>query len=571
MAAYFRRLMTTGRSRVLAWSALSGCLWALAWPAIGGVTLAAFVAWLPLLHAERLHDRRTAGRERAFVPYVLLAVLVWNAAGSWWFFCVSEPLGTRLASGLSPMVVNSLLMLIPWWLKRGTQRLLGPRVAWPAFLCFWLAFEHLHHDWDLQWPWFSLGNVFGTRPAWIQWYEYTGMLGGSLWVLLVTFFLDRAISIWPSGRRAVILPAGMAALLVVAPMAISILHFRDHPAGTAEAVEVVVVQPCIDPYSEKFGGLDPMDQLERMLALAAPEMTDTTALVVMPETALQEGATVDLSGTRPVFKGLWVNSIGQAASTKRLVQFQAMHPRTALLTGMSADMLYSGNTKAPPTARPLFAEEGLPPGEQRWFEAYNAALFLPAQGQVEVYYKSKLVAGVELMPYEEVLGYLGEYMVDLGGTSGSLGVQAEREVFVDRSGALRIVPAICYESVFGEHVAAHVRNGGNLIAVLTNDAWWGDTPGYRQHLAFSSIRAIETRRDVVRSANTGVSCFIDQRGVVHRPAPWWKATAIRGTVRLNDRLTFFVRHGDLVGRTALVLSAVWLVSLLVPFSRRHRS
>ena len=559
------------RAHVLLWSAFSGLLWALAWPAVGGVTFLAFVAWLPLLHAERLHDKRTAGRKRAFVPYVLLAVFIWNAACSWWFFGVSEPLGTRLVSGLAPMTVNSLLMVLPWWLKRVTKRAAGGAVANVAFIIFWLAFERLHHGWDLQWPWFSLGNVFGTQPHWIQWYEVTGMLGGSLWVLLVTFFTDRAILRSRNSRNGLLREVSVAAFLLIVPPSISIWRFNSIRVQEGTAIEAVVVQPNIDPYNEKFGGVEAMQQLERMLTLAETAITDSTVLVVMPETALQEGAYLDMSDGEPVYHGLWENAIDQARSTIRLKQFQQQHPRTALLTGMSADQLYPRGIDPPPSARPLFNEEGLPPGEQRWYEAFNAALFLPAVGPVEVYNKSKLVAGVESMPFESVLGYLGDFAVDLGGVSGSLGKQEEREVLVDASSGIKLVPAICYESVFGEHVAAHVRNGGNLIAVITNDGWWGDSPGYHQHLTFSSIRAIETRRDVVRSANTGISCFVDRKGIIHQPTAWWVPTAARRTVYLNNELTFFVRNGDLIGRTAVVLALLMLPALFVLRSRRERA
>ena len=563
--------MRITRARIAAWAALSGLLWALAWPAIGGLTFLAFVAWLPLLYAERLHDERTADRKRSFMPYVWLAVFLWNALTSWWFFGVSEPLGTRLVSGLAPMTVNSLLMLVPWWLKRVTRRITGTTRSNLAFIIFWLAFERLHHGWDLQWPWFSLGNVFGSQPHWIQWYEVTGMLGGSLWVLLITFFLDRAILQFRTSRLALLRNASAAAFLLIFPPAISIWRFNTISTGTGVAVEVVVVQPSIDPYTEKFGGVDAMDQLERMLALAAEAMTDSTHLVVMPETALQEGAYLDMSGPVPVYHGLWENAIDGARSTQRLETFQQEHPNAALLTGMSADLLYPTQVKPPASARPLFNEEGLPPGEQRWYEAYNAALFLPVQGPVEVYNKSKLVAGVESMPFEEVLGYLGDFAVDLGGVSGSLGTQEEREVLLDPASGIKVVPAICYESVFGEHVAAHVRNGGNLIAVITNDAWWGDSPGYHQHLTFSTIRAIETRRDVVRSANTGISCFVDRKGVIHSPTAWWVPTAERRTVYLHDDLTFFVRHGDVIGRAAVVLALLILPALLVLRIRRKRA
>ena len=106
--------MIPTRSRIVLWSALSGVLWALAWPAVGGMAPLALVAWLPLLHAERLHEQRTAERPRSFVPYVLLAVFIWNFLCSWWFFCVSEPFATKLTSVAAPVLVNTLLMSIHW-------------------------------------------------------------------------------------------------------------------------------------------------------------------------------------------------------------------------------------------------------------------------------------------------------------------------------------------------------------------------------------------------------------------------------------------------------------------------
>ena len=139
----------------------------------------------------------------------------------------------------------------------------------------------------------------------------------------------------------------------------------------------------------------------------------------------------------------------------------------------------------------------------------------------------------------------------------------------DKTHALGLIPAICYESVFGEHIAAHVRNGGNLIAIITNDGWWADSPGYRQHLSFASIRAIESRRDVVRSANTGISCFVDRTGVIHQATPWWVPTAIRGSVHLNNELTFYVRHGDQLGRVAIVFAVLLLLLSLARLVKKR--
>ncbi len=558
--------MPASRSRILLWSSLSGLLWALAWPAIGGLTPLAFVAWLPLLHAERLHNERTVGRKRAFTPYVIPALFIWNLACSWWFWCVSEPVATKLISVSAPVLVNTCFMLVPWWLKRAVRRSMGEHQATIAFVLFWIAMERLRHSGDLQWPWFSMGNVFATWPMWVQWYEFTGMLGGSLWVLLVNLFVYRVITDRAGRRRWMIATLAMIAL----PLIVSLMMFGAYPMHQGRSVEVVVVQPNVDPYNEKFlGAAAALDQLEHMLAQADAAITDSTVLVLMPETALQEGATVDMSSGVLRLNGLWENDLMASRSAQRIERFQSMHPHVAVLTGMSSDYLFPTKAALPVTARPLFRMEPGTMAPQRFYESYNAAMFMPVQGPVRAYHKSKLVAGVELVPFEELLGPLHDLSVDLGGTSGSLGQQVQRSVLSDPASGIAVVPAICYESVFGEHVAAHVLNGGNCIAIITNDAWWSDSPGYKQHLSFASLRAIETRRDIARSANTGISCFVDQRGVMRQATVYGTPDAQRGRIYLNDDITFFVRHGDVIGRAAMAAGLLLLLVVVIRAVRRR--
>src|SRR5574343_444659 len=73
---------------------------------------------------------------------------------------------------------------------------------------------------------------------------------------------------------------------------------------------------------------------------------------------------------------------------------------------------------------------------------------------------------------------------------------------------LKLAPAVCYESVYGDFMAKYIRSGAEVICIITNDGWWGNTPGHRQHLAYAKLRAIETRKQIIRSANTGISCFV---------------------------------------------------------------
>jgi apolipoprotein N-acyltransferase len=113
-------------------------------------------------------------------------------------------------------------------------------------------------------------------------------------------------------------------------------------------------------------------------------------------------------------------------------------------------------------------------------------------GTIQIYHKSKLVPGVEKMPWPAVFKYIEKFAIDLGGISGSLGMQEERVAFFTQDKKFAAGPIVCYESVYGEYVGEYVKKGANFLAIITNDGWWGDTPGYRQHLQYGALRAIET-------------------------------------------------------------------------------
>jgi apolipoprotein N-acyltransferase len=148
-------------------------------------------------------------------------------------------------------------------------------------------------------------------------------------------------------------------------------------------------------------------------------------------------------------------------------------------------------------------------------------------------------------------------------------VDRERTVFTRPADSLKIAPVICYESVFGSYVTQYIRKGANLIFVITNDGWWGNTPGHRQHFTFSQLRAIETRRSIARSANTGISAFIDQRGDVFQKTKYWEPAVIRQVINANNKITFYVKYGDYIARLSAFV-AVFLLLIAISFRLRKK-
>jgi len=328
-------------------------------------------------------------------------------------------------------------------------------------------------------------------------------------------------------------------LLIICPMIISLTRFN-HYAEKSDPVDIVVIQPNIDPY-RKFVAIPSMEQTAIQLSEAARVSDSTVDYFVAPETSINNN--------------IWMDEIDYVPDIKLIRQFLQQYPGAKYVVGIQCYRRFYPGEQLTANARPI-------PSGEFYYDSYNAAIQLDSTSNVPFYFKSKLVVGVEKMPYAKYLKFLEKLTLRLGGTFRGWGTQEDRGTFVSSVDSTRVAPVICYESVFGEFVNGYIKNGANLIFVVTNDGWWGDTPGYHQHNAFSSVRAIETRRSVARSANTGISCFINQRGEVLKKITWWKRGAIRETLNANDYLTFYVRYGDYIGRTARFF-ALLVVLLLV--------
>ncbi|MDQ2795233.1 MAG: apolipoprotein N-acyltransferase [Bacteroidota bacterium] len=536
------------------------------WPTALTVPLL-FVAWVPYLLLERRLTREGARKGRVFAHTYLL-LLLWNALTTWWVSYASLP------AGIAAVVLNALLMCLPLMAFRQTHKRLGYRWGYTLLPVYWIAFEQLHLHWDITWPWLTLGNGFAAAPGWVQWYEYTGFLGGSVWLWVVNLLVfsvlirnyelkikndfrngnrDNQTSVLSKQPFLIFNSQFLIPLLaILLPIGISYLIGATYQEKGPTA-EVVVVQPNFDPYVEKFEGgpkFVPYDeQLTRMLALSEQHLTPATRLIIWPETALEEP--------------YWESSLESHPKIRRIREWLGRHPGVALLTGITTLGSYPNKDAASETARYR--------DDLGYYDFFNSgAYFADASARVVLYHKSRLVPGVEKVP--PLLVSLVSH-IDLGGTVGSVGTQPERTVYPAPANApaLRVAPVICYESIYGDFVNQYPGNGATLLGLFTNDAWWHDSPGYRQLLSYGQLRCIETRRDLARSANTGFTGFLNQKGEITQREPAWVPTASRALVHLNDEVTFYARYGELIGRGAQLLAVLGLLAAMVLGWNRQRA
>lgn len=516
-------------------SLISGVLLSLSWPTYG-IPFFIFVALVPLMFAE--HDIRlfTTLRYKGWrifgVSY--LAFLVWNSVATGWLYNSQTPDGSpSLMAVLFPVLVNSLLYAIVFATYSFFKKHKGTYWGLTFFVVIWLCFEKFHLEWELSWAWLNLGNVFAEYPQWIQWYDTLGATGGSLWVLLINVFIFYTIRIWQAGRKIKTLLKNtfICMLLIGVPMLVSAIQYMsfDEKENVIGQVEVLLLQPDVDPYTEKYHK-DSLQITRELLSLAKVSPNVNIDLFLAPETALPGLGSFSETGIE--YSGI----LGEVK------KFIGQYPKSVFVLGISSHRFFSVN-EAPKNALVL---------ENIAIENYNSAIQVSQNNFSKIYHKGKLVPGVEIFPYIDVLKpVLGNAMLNFGGTVASLGADDARKVFSNPYNSMKVAPIICYESVYGDFVAEYVRKGANLLTIMTNDSWWGVSEGHRQLLSYARLRAIETRKEVVRAANSGISAHIDALGNIKESTLYGDNTALYVKVNLYEGETFYTRAGDWVSRLAI--------------------
>ena len=512
--------------------------------------LLALIGFVPLLCMDRIVTM--LGRKKVWI-YHYSAFVLWNAITTFWV-C-----NATVGGGLFAIFANAFQMSLVFGLFRLSRKKFSGSLPYIFLAVAWIAWERFYFDAEISWPWLVLGNAF-ARTTWaIQWYEFTGALGGSLWVWacnlgIFGFMASLSDGSWACYNNKARIAAISAFTAIIAIPIISSAVIKGRYAGAmdeGESLPVLIVQPNIDPYN-KFQAMSQEQQnalLEGMVKDALKERkADSTAgplLIVTPETFTSD---------------IIVGQYDRSRTWRRFTTLLADYPDVNMLFGASSyDYIFAEKA---PSHNARYLQDGL------WVESHNSALMTDGTKRTEIFHKSKLVVAVEKTPYPAIFCKIDDL---LGGVMGRCVGQEEISLLKVRSLDGLSIPvgcAVCYESVYGEYYCDYIRKGAKAMTIITNDAWWGNTPGYRQHLSYASLRAIETRRAIARCANTGISAIIAPDGEIIQPTPWWEPAVIENRIPLRDDITFFVAHGDICGRLCTFLFCLLLLSLAVRFAVR---
>jgi len=527
---------------------LPALLFWLAWEPMPFTPLV-FIAFVPFFYLAEWGQSTSKGKN---FGALFSALMLWNISTTWWVWFASD------VGAIAMLILNSLLMYIPFGLSRWLQR--KKWFIWDAkwlFIALWLLYEYGHHRWDLSWPWLTLGNAFSGMPWYVQWYEFTGTLGGTALILSINVLIFKGLTNtqiqgYRSWLIAFRLPVGIVLLfgllsVLMGQLATDFVY--QEKSKVKQPYRVVAIQPNYDPYDEKFV-LDPMQMLRDMA-----KTTDSAGpadCILWPETSLV--GNIDVSSPDQDMQVSYLMHHWQKNGSADINNAKA----PAMLIGSNMIHWYSwmGTGKPDVAARQSSNPE-------YWYTLHNSALWIrpvdgslftgnnPSvqggerqridngtniNGDIQFYHKSKLVPGTEQLPFVTLLPFLERLAISLdeNSASGTLGKSLNAKALGLSNS--KVAPIICYESIYGDYVSDYVKDGASWLAVITNDAWWNNTPGHKQHFSYAKLRAIEQRKWVVRSANTGISCFIDPLGQTSMWSGWYQGRDERSAEAALDKL-----------------------------------
>ncbi|HBE03093.1 MAG TPA: apolipoprotein N-acyltransferase [Spirochaetia bacterium] len=513
--------------------AISGLLLLLAFPPFDFFPLA-FIALIPLLIIMY-----SAPSGRAFLaPVVCYAVFF---AGLLDWITYFHPLAVPAVTAALVVYYTLCFMLA----KRISDRLVAVRFLFPVLL--FTSLEYIRHLGFLKFPYGVIAYSQYKFTALIQFSDLTGYLGVSALIYLVNSlladFTARALARGFSWRMSFSRPYDFIfnRLVFIALLFGLLLYYGNlkinlyQPAGT---VRVSLIQPWFD--FNKFQktdnqaayvklNLELLRKNKKQTMLAKLESPD---LIVWPESSLYDFYEHELK-----------NSGHFALRYYNFFRSLNAKSPTWILAG----------TLAREKTNSLF------------FDYNTAVLINPETKVTDRYHKMLLVPFGEWFPYKKLFPFITRIISEARGDDFTPGPH----LTVFRHPKFLFASLICYEDCFADLCRKFVRQGANLLIVLTNDAWTYSPKAEIIHYAFSFFRAVENRRPVLRSANGGVTGHISARGKAMETLTLFRESYITASPEISDSSTFYNRHGDLIAWAALILSLLSFISSLFIKNKMH--
>ncbi len=484
---------------------ISGILFGISFPpdSIGAIAFFSFTLFLFVIKKEKNYFSAV----RSFYIFFLIANLI---ALYWISGFTHLKDGYLVLAGILTIVVHPFFFLPAILLFTFFRNQLGETIAMSLFPFLWTSYEWFRSYTEFAFPWLTVGNTQTYDLQFIQISSVFGVYGISFLVLLINVLFVFLYEFKDESKIKSISIALGILLLYFIPKIYGNYILENQKISETEKISVAIIQPNIDPFDKWTNSVEKqitvLKEMSNITNIFNPD------LIVFPETAIPKYLNLEENylGNEKIYSEL--NSIGKP-----------------ILTGVPFFKYVSENT---------FGAKQIS-NTNSFYQAFNSSmLFFPNKKKFYTYSKMQLVPFAEHVPYSQNFSFLKNFGWGFGISDWNVG--DKYTVFKIQN--TKFANIICFESVFPHHFTKF--DGAEFFTIITNDSWWGNTSGAIQHYRFAILRAIENRKWIVRSANGGISCFIDPFGNVHKPTQYDTKKIIFQNIFPNSEKTFYANHID---------------------------
>jgi len=513
-------MSTQGKAKLIlrtyAAAALSGLLLVASFPTFDLFPLA-WIALVPLMIS--LWDKTPLA---AFLSGILTGTLYFFGTLYWIYHSINHYGSVPLLISVTLVLLLSLYLSLYVGLFALAFSLKIRHTRLPALILapvFWVTLEFIRSYAITGFPWASIGYSQYRFLYGIQHADITGVYGVSYLVVAVNsaiadfFILKRRRAEMPLYSVSFTF-ISYAVFFVTLLTLFSYSYWRIHQQRPGNAVRVSIVQASIEQDKKWEPGYQ--DEVMRIYKeLTAKAALSNPSLIIWPETSV------------PFYFGY------DTARSRDLVEFQRK---------MNAYLLFGS------------VMVKTPPRKTQPAQLTNSAVLLDQEGNISyVYDKIHLVPFGEYVPLRNILFFLDKLVEGIGDYEpGSKVIKAHTSIG-------SFATFICYEIIFPGLVRKFFSKDGDFIVAITNDAWFGRTPGPFQHFSMVIFRAIENRKPVIRAANTGISGYVDSNGRILLSTSLFERAEETVEVTTDRSRSFYSKYGDIFSYVCIVVSLLLLI------------
>jgi apolipoprotein N-acyltransferase len=488
-------------------------------------SLILFVALVPLFFFFEKMQQTRLSRWYIYLLSVFIFKFLWVAGQVYWLKEVTYD--TFLASIVTHSLIFSIVQLpaIISFSKTKSQN------SFVLFILGWVLYEYLMQNFSLLSPFYILGSALGDYPIVIQNYSVIGIEGGTLWVLLVNYFLFRLVSGFKQKNQLKKRVVSLV-LVVFAPFLLSVVMLFSHESSSIEKMKVAALHTDFNPVNNYYGTHP--DVIIDSLWNLSKRVDESTEVLLWPETVV-----TNLGWMQELQQNIYIDSL-----QKKIERFASLN----LIFGANIHTIPVDNSDE----RLNYSKE-----YDFYFYVHNMAFSLNSGNAINYRGKEIFVPFQEEVPYVRTFPFLKKLITVVG--NPNFYSEYENDLDVHRTvKGVDYVPLLCYEICYPLFTSKVSKDIG-FIALLGNEHWNTSKKGSRIYFNILRAMAVQNQIPIVKSSNNGISVICGQSGEIIAKKSFDDTGLLKGEICLKERNSFYSYISGYSYLISLVLYAYFLI------------